>query len=66
MIRRIDIVNGAIPLDKTEPEQQWAEEWSSQLFVKVLTDDFVGWGEVLPAGGNSREPYAAIIRRLTE
>lgn len=66
MIREIQVVNGAIPLTKTEPEQQWIEEWSSQLFVKVVADGVVGWGEVLPAGGSSREPYSAVINRLRD
>lgn len=66
MIQEIQTVNGAIPLTKTEPEQQWTAEWSSQLFVKALAGGVVGWGEVLPAGGSSRAPYTAIINRLRE
>jgi len=66
MIGQIEVVNGAIPLTKTEPEQQWTEEWSSQLYVKVFADGLVGWGEVLPAGGSSRDAYVAIINRLKE
>jgi L-alanine-DL-glutamate epimerase-like enolase superfamily enzyme len=66
LIRRVEVVNGAIPLTGTEPRQLWVAEWSSQLYVKVETDDMVGWGEILPAGGSSREPYAVLVKRLGE
>ncbi len=58
-------MNGAIPLTETRPRQQWVDEWSSQLYIKVTTEELAGWGEVLPAGGNSREPYASLVRRIT-
>jgi L-alanine-DL-glutamate epimerase-like enolase superfamily enzyme len=65
MIKRIDVIAGSIPLTKTEPEQLWVDEWSNQIFVKLQTDDgLTGWGEVLPAAGNSREPYIALINRI--
>ncbi|MHB2036889.1 MAG: mandelate racemase/muconate lactonizing enzyme family protein [Nitrososphaerales archaeon] len=67
MIREIEIVNGSIPLTKTDPEQLWTEEWSSQLFVKIVTEETnTGWGEVLPAGGNSRDPYVPLISRFRD
>ena len=66
MIRSVRPVYGAIPLTKTHPPQQWLDEWSAQLFVKVSTDDKAsGWGEVLPSAGNSREPYVAVLRRVS-
>ena len=65
MIKQIDVIAGSIPLTKTDPEQLWVDEWSNQVFVKLLTDDgLTGWGEVLPAAGNSREPYIAIMNRI--
>jgi L-alanine-DL-glutamate epimerase-like enolase superfamily enzyme len=65
MIKQIEVVNGSIPLTKTTPEQLWLAEWSNQVFVKAQTDEgLTGWGEVLPAGGNLRDPYVALINRL--
>jgi L-alanine-DL-glutamate epimerase-like enolase superfamily enzyme len=66
MIKRIDIIEGSIPLTKTNPEQLWVSEWSNQIFVKIQTEQFEGWGEVLPAAGNIREPYVALMNRLRE
>jgi L-alanine-DL-glutamate epimerase-like enolase superfamily enzyme len=66
LIDRVEVVNGAIPISPTEPPQQWLEEWSSQLYVKVTASGQIGWGEVLPAGGSSREPYASLVKRLGE
>ena len=66
MIKEIEIINGSIPLTKTDPEQLWSEEWSNQLFVKVVSENNAGWGEVLPAGGNSRDPYASLITRFRD
>jgi L-alanine-DL-glutamate epimerase-like enolase superfamily enzyme len=67
LIREISVVSGAIPLTKTRPEQQWVDEWSTQLFVKVVADDGQeGWGEVLPSAANYREPYASLVRRIGE
>ncbi len=34
--------------------------------MKVTADGSVGWGEVLPAAGNTREPYVAMIERFAE
>jgi L-alanine-DL-glutamate epimerase-like enolase superfamily enzyme len=65
LIRSIRPVPAAIPLTKTRPIQQWVEEWSTQLFVKVLTSDrTVGWGEILPSATNSREAYVSILKRI--
>ncbi len=65
MIKEINSISGSIPLTKTEPEQLWVAEWSNQIFVKVQTsDELTGWGEVLPAGGNTRDPYIALINRM--
>lgn len=64
MIKDIETVNGKIPLTPTVPEQLWVEEWSNQLFTKVETEDFTGWGETLPSAANSREPFSAVIRQL--
>jgi L-alanine-DL-glutamate epimerase-like enolase superfamily enzyme len=67
LISQIEVIDGAIPLSKTEPEQLWTEEWSNQIFVKMQTSDgLVGWGEVLPAAGNLRDPYVSLINRLKE
>jgi L-alanine-DL-glutamate epimerase-like enolase superfamily enzyme len=65
MIEKVEVVKGAIPPTATVPKQQWIDEWSTQLYVKVTASDLTGWGEVLPAGANSREPYAALLRRMT-
>jgi L-alanine-DL-glutamate epimerase-like enolase superfamily enzyme len=67
LIKEIFATSTSIPLTKTEPEQLWTEEWSNQIFVKIQTsDDLTGWGEVLPAGGNLREPYVALIKLMRQ
>ncbi len=64
MIEDINVVNGAIPLTETIPRQQWVEEWGFQLYVTVSAGGRTGWGEILASGGNTREPYAALVDRL--
>jgi len=66
MIDDIQVKRGSIPLTETVPRQLWISEWSNQLFVKLTAGGIVGWGEVLPAAGNTREPYVAMIERLSE
>jgi L-alanine-DL-glutamate epimerase-like enolase superfamily enzyme len=66
MIDQIGVSRGSIPLSKTTPRQLWRAEWSSQVFVKMVASGITGWGEVLPAGGNAREPYVSMIERLSE
>jgi len=66
MIEEIQIRRGAIPLTETTPPQLWIAEWSNQLFVKLSAGGMAGWGEVLPAAGNTREPYIAMIQRFAE
>jgi len=66
MIDDIELKRGSIPLTPTAPPQQWISEWSNQLFVKLIAAGTVGWGEVLPAAGNTREPYVAMIERFSE
>lgn len=66
MIKDIETVNGEIPLTRTVPEQLWVEEWSNQLFTKVITEDITGWGETLPSAANSREPFSSITTRLKD
>ena len=66
MISEITPVRGAIPLSKTKPVQQWTAEWSNQLFIKVRAGGRTGWGEILPAAGNTREPYVKMVERLAE
>ncbi|HYB03062.1 MAG TPA: enolase C-terminal domain-like protein, partial [Nitrososphaerales archaeon] len=66
MIEDIQVKRGAIPLTETVPAQLWVSEWSNQLFVKVTASGSVGWGEVLPAAANTREPYVAMIERFAE
>ncbi len=66
MIEDIQVKRGAIPLTETSPPQLWVAEWRTQLFVKVTANGSVGWGEVLPAAGNTREPYIAMIERFAE
>ncbi len=66
MIEDIQVRRGSIPLSETVPPQLWVAEWSNQLFVKLTAGGIVGWGEVLPAAGNTGEPYVAMIERLTE
>lgn len=66
MIDDIQVRRGSIPLTPTEPQQLWISEWSNQLFVKITAGGHVGWGELLPAAGNTREPYVALIERFAE
>jgi len=66
MIEEIQIRRGSIPLSETIPPQLWIAEWSNQLFVRLTASGVVGWGEVLPAAGNTPEPYIAMIRRFAE
>jgi L-alanine-DL-glutamate epimerase-like enolase superfamily enzyme len=66
MIEEIQIRRGSIPLSETIPPQLWISEWSNQLFVRLTASGVVGWGEVLPAAGNTREPYIAMIQRYAE
>jgi len=66
MIEDIQVKRGAIPLTETVPPQLWVPEWSNQLFVKATASGSVGWGEVLPAAANTREPYVAMIERFAE
>lgn len=66
LIQDIKVVNGAIPLTRTEPEQLWIDEWAVQLYVKVRANSHHGWGEVLPSGGSTRQPYAALLERLSQ
>ena len=66
MIDDIEIIRAAIPLTPTSPRQMWTREWSNQLFVKVSASGRTGWGEVLPAGGNTRDPYIGVLKRLKE
>jgi len=66
MIEEIQFRRGSIPLSETVPPQLWIGEWSNQLFVRLTASGVVGWGEVLPAAGNTREPYIAMIRRFAE
>jgi L-alanine-DL-glutamate epimerase-like enolase superfamily enzyme len=67
MIRNLEKIKASIPLTKTEPEQMWLEEWGNQLFVRVENNNNnVGWGEILAAAGNSREPYIALLDLLSD
>jgi len=66
MIDDIQVRRGCIPLFETVPPQLWLAEWSNQLFVKLSAEGIVGWGEVLPAAGNTREPYITLIERFAE
>ena len=34
--------------------------------MRLTASGVVGWGEVLPAAGNTREPYIAMIQRFAE
>ncbi|MEM3313837.1 MAG: mandelate racemase/muconate lactonizing enzyme family protein [Thermoplasmatales archaeon] len=67
MLKTFEKIKASIPLDKTDPEQMWLQEWGNQLFVKIENHNGkVGWGEVLAAAGNSREPYIAILDMLSD
>ncbi len=67
MIKNLEKIKASIPLTKTEPEQMWLEEWGNQLFVRIEnTHGKVGWGEILAAAGNSRDPYIALLDLLTD
>ena len=67
MIKNLEKIKASIPLTKTEPEQMWLEEWGNQLFVRIEnTNGKVGWGEILAAAGNSRDPYIALLDLLTD
>jgi len=67
MLKSVETIKASIPLDKTNPEQLWIQEWGNQLFVKLRNGNgTVGWGEILTAAGNSREPYIALLNILTD
>jgi L-alanine-DL-glutamate epimerase-like enolase superfamily enzyme len=66
LIEDIELVGAAIPLTPTRPKQMWTAEWSNQLLVKITASGITGWGEVLPAGGNTRDPYLGVLKRLKE
>jgi L-alanine-DL-glutamate epimerase-like enolase superfamily enzyme len=67
LIKAVEAISASIPLTKTDPAQLWIEEWSNQIFVKLeTTDGLIGWGEVLPAAGNFRAPYRALIERIAQ
>ena len=45
----------------------WLEEWGNQLFVRIENNNGkVGWGEILTAAGNSRDPYIALLDLLVD
>ncbi|MGC8663710.1 MAG: mandelate racemase/muconate lactonizing enzyme family protein [Thermoplasmata archaeon] len=54
----------SIPLNETIPKQEWLDEWSKQLFVKICSNHTCGWGEILSAAFNSPNLYADIVRRF--
>ena len=67
MLKSIETIKAAIPLDRTIPEQMWVQEWGNQLFVKIKnSNETIGWGEILAAAGNSREPYIALLDVLRD
>ena len=54
----------SIPLTKTVPPQMHAEKMDEQLFIKIKAGDHEGWGEILAAAANMREPYVALVNRI--
>jgi len=67
MLKNIDKIRTSIPLDKTDPEQMWIDEWGNQLFIRSENSEGQeGWGEILTAACNSRDPYEAILDVLID
>ena len=67
MLQDLEIVKASIPLDQTDPAQEWIEEWGNQLFIKIKnSENVIGWGEILPAAANSRDPYVALLQVLSD
>lgn len=66
MLKSVEAIKASIPLDRTDPEQLWIQEFGNQLFVKIENNNgTTGWGEILTAAGNSRDPYIAVLNVLT-
>jgi len=59
-------IESKIPLTPTTPTQEWIDEWSRQLFVKVKTAAITGWGEILPAAFNSPKIYSLFVTRFKD
>ncbi|WP_338603125.1 mandelate racemase/muconate lactonizing enzyme family protein [Sulfolobus tengchongensis] len=67
MIKKIDFVKANIPLEKTDPLQLWYNQWSSQLFVKIVNDENItGWGEILATTANSRDVYISLGQKIAK
>ena len=66
MIDSVKVISAAIPLTPTRPRQMWTKQWSNLLYVTISASGLTGWGEVLPAAGNSRDPYIGVLTRLRE
>ncbi|HKM77815.1 MAG TPA: mandelate racemase/muconate lactonizing enzyme family protein [Candidatus Bathyarchaeia archaeon] len=64
MIERIHPLIASIPLTKTAPAQIYAKEMDEQLFIKLKAGGYEGWGEILAAAANTREPYIALVNRI--
>ena len=54
-------LGAGIPITVTEPRQMWVQEWSFQVYAKVICNNNVGWGEALPAALNSVQSYTTMI-----
>ncbi len=65
LIRKVEPIKASIPLTETSPEQMWVQQWSRQLYVKIVSDGSAGWGEVLATAGNDPTPYYEMIRTLS-
>lgn len=66
MLKSVEAIKASIPLNRTDTEQLWIQEFGNQLFVKIENNNgTTGWGEILTAAGNSRDPYIAVLNVLT-
>ncbi|QGA68989.1 mandelate racemase/muconate lactonizing enzyme family protein [Sulfolobus sp. E11-6] len=67
MIKKVEFVKANIPLEKTDPLQAWYNQWSSQLFVKIVNDEnIIGWGEILATTANSRDIYIVLGQKISK
>jgi len=54
----------SIPLTRTVPAQLHAKRMDQQLFIKLKAGGYEGWGEILAAAANKREPYVALVNGI--
>jgi len=54
----------SIPSTRTVPVQLHAKKMDEQLFIKLKAGGYEGWGEILAAAANKREPYVALVNGI--